>query len=143
MKARYKPFKRLLVYVANLSVVQMVLWCYLMWYCYFASVYFSSSYNIWLNSLGLAGFVGFAMFLSTGPCSSDRLRDCFWQTVRLFVAPFLVSSFSALVKGKGFVFIFSPKMEENAAAFILCLSLILVWFTVRLFYSAKFGVKSG
>jgi hypothetical protein len=44
----------------------------------------------------------------------------FWQTFRLFVMPFCVSSFSALVKGKGFILIFSPKPMEIAVAAGLC-----------------------
>jgi hypothetical protein len=35
---------------------------------------------------------------------------------RLFLMPFCVSSFSALVKGKGFVLIFSPQDWENGVA---------------------------
>jgi hypothetical protein len=44
----------------------------------------------------------------------------FWQTFRLFLMPFCVSSFSALVKGKGFILIFSPKPMEIAIAAGAC-----------------------
>jgi hypothetical protein len=40
--------------------------------------------------------------------------------------PFCVSSFAALVKGKGFVLVFSPKLGENLAALGLCAGLALV-----------------
>jgi hypothetical protein len=34
--------------------------------------------------------------------------------------PFCVSSFSALIKGKGFILIFAPKPSDNVAALLLC-----------------------
>lgn len=34
--------------------------------------------------------------------------------------PFCVSSFSALVKGRGFILIFSPRIYENVIALGLC-----------------------
>jgi hypothetical protein len=47
---------------------------------------------------------------------NSRLRLEPWPTFRLFVTPFCVSSFAALVKGQGFILIFSPKWRENALA---------------------------
>jgi hypothetical protein len=44
----------------------------------------------------------------------------FWQTFRLFLMPFCVSSFAALVKGRGFVLIFSPQPTEILLAAALC-----------------------
>jgi hypothetical protein len=43
-----------------------------------------------------------------------------WQTFRLYLMPFCVSSFAALVKGKGFVLVFSPDSREIAVAVGLC-----------------------
>jgi hypothetical protein len=40
--------------------------------------------------------------------------------------PFCVSSFAALVKGKGFVLIFSPRIEEIGIAVGLCALLCAV-----------------
>jgi len=40
--------------------------------------------------------------------------------------PWCVSSFSALVKGQGFILIFSPKLEEDLAAAGLCLLLCVI-----------------
>jgi hypothetical protein len=42
---------------------------------------------------------------------------------RLFVTPFCVSSFAALVKGRGFILIFSPDWREMAVAAAICLVL--------------------
>jgi hypothetical protein len=102
-------------YFANLSAGRVVLWCYFIWYLFFAARYFDSSRNLWLTSLGIALIVGLALMIST---ESTRLLS--WPTFRLFAMPFCVSSFSALVKGKGFVLIFSPRMQENYIALGLC-----------------------
>ena len=40
----------------------------------------------------------------------------FWPTVRLFMMPFCVSSFAALVKGKGFYLVFSPQPMDYSGA---------------------------
>ena len=45
---------------------------------------------------------------------------------RLFLMPFCVSSFAALVKGKGFVLIFSPDVREVGLAIGLCLLLCAI-----------------
>ena len=55
---------------------------------------------------------------------SSGFYDCFpekrFLLFRLFLMPFCVSSFAALVKGRGFVLIFSPQLPENLAALALC-----------------------
>jgi hypothetical protein len=40
--------------------------------------------------------------------------------LRLFLMPFCVSSFSALVKGRQFLLVFPPSPAENLAAFAGC-----------------------
>ena len=49
-----------------------------------------------------------------------------WTTLRLFLMPFCVSSFAALVKDKGFVLIFSPRPGEILTAVALCALLCAV-----------------
>jgi len=112
-------------YFANLPLSKTLLWCYLIWYVVFACLYFSPAPEIWLNSLGLCLVVGYALFLSTGPGTWQRLQQRFWESVRLFVCPFLVSSFSSLVKGKGFVLLFSSQMSENLLAGGCCLGFLV------------------
>ena len=109
----------LIRYFSRLSVGRAVLWCYLIWYLFFAVRYFDRSANLWLTSLGLSIIIGVALLISTwsGENRLDR-----WQTLRLFVMPFCVSSFAALVKGMGFVLIFSPRLQENLAATAWCVS---------------------
>jgi hypothetical protein len=40
-----------------------------------------------------------------------------WQIFRLFLMPFCVSSFAALVKGAGYLLIFPPTIRENVVGF--------------------------
>src|SRR5215510_10211522 len=110
-------------YLRNLSTGRLILWCYFIWYCVVLIRYFDPSLRLWLTSLGLSLIIGFALVISTRAGVSDKVRLGFWPTFRLFLMPFCVSSFSALVKGKGFVLIFSPKPSEIIIAVGLCLVL--------------------
>ncbi|MCZ6830283.1 MAG: hypothetical protein O7F73_11985 [Gammaproteobacteria bacterium] len=78
--------------------------------------YFRPEPRMWVTSLGIGVIVGFALMLSTGSISLERFRRRFWESARLFICPFLVSSFSALVAGNSFILVFSPRWEENIAA---------------------------
>ena len=110
----------LLRYLANLSTGRLILWCYCIWYLVALVRYFDTSLRLWLTSLGLSVIIGMALFISTTAASANKVKLDFWQTFRLFLMPFCVSSFSALVKGKGFLLIFSPQPTENFAAIGLC-----------------------
>jgi hypothetical protein len=107
-------------YLTNLSNGRLILWCYFIWYSVVLVRYFDPSPRLWLTSLGLSLIIGFALFISTTAASANKVKLDFWQTLRLFLMPFFVSSFSALVKGRGFVLIFSPKPSEILAAVALC-----------------------
>jgi hypothetical protein len=95
----------MLRYFASLSIGKTVLWCYLLWYFVTVLAYFDPSPAIWLNSLGISAVIGLALILSVGGISSKHDK---WQTFRLFLMPFCVSSFSSLIKGKGYVLVFPP-----------------------------------
>ena len=110
----------LLSYLRNLSAGRLILWCYLLWYAFFVARYFDSSPRLWLTSLGIALIVGVALIISTTAGGQAGRPLGHWQRFRLFLMPFCVSSFSALVKGRGFVLIFSPSLSENVAALGLC-----------------------
>ena len=116
----------LLRYLANLNTGRLILWCYLIWYLVVLVKYFDPSLRLWLTSLGLSGIIGFALYVSTVAAGANRVKLESWQTFRLFLMPFCVSSFAALVKGKGFVLIFSPNMSEIALASGLCAALCIL-----------------
>jgi hypothetical protein len=110
----------LIRYLASLSTGRLILWCYFIWYCVVLVRYFDPRPRLWLTSLGLSGIIGVALYISTAAAGRDRVKLGFWPTFRLFLMPFCVSSFAALVKGKDFVLIFSPKPAEILIAVGLC-----------------------
>ncbi|MEY2411369.1 MAG: hypothetical protein QOF48_4039 [Verrucomicrobiota bacterium] len=116
----------LIRYLRNLNSARLILWCYFIWYLVVLKRYFDPRLDLWLTSLGLSGIIGFALYVSTVTAGSTRLKLGFWQLFRLFLMPFCVSSFAALVKGKGFILIFSPNLNEIAVAAGLCLALCLI-----------------
>jgi hypothetical protein len=114
-------------YLANLSKGRLILWCYLVWYLVVFVRYFDPSPRLWLTSLGLSLIIGFALYISTAAAGTQPVKLDPWQVFRLFLMPFCVSSFSALVKGRGFILVFSPKPAEILAAAGLC---ALLWAAV-------------
>lgn len=112
----------MLKYLANLNRGRLILWCYLIWYLVVLVRYFDPNPRLWLTSLGLSAIIGFALYLSTsGGANKVKLEG--WQLFRLFLMPFCVSSFAALVKGRGFILIFSPNIGEVLLAVLLCAAL--------------------
>jgi hypothetical protein len=109
------PFFR---YFASLTTGKIVLWCFLIWYLVTVFHYFDATPGIWLNALGISAIIGVALYLSV--LEPGRPRPDRWTVVRLFLMPFCVSSFSQLIKGKGFVLVFPPGLHENAAALVAC-----------------------
>lgn len=116
-------------YLAQLSTGKTVLWCYLIWYLVTVARYFDPAPAIWLNSLGISAVIGIALLLSVnraGPKLGDR-----WQTMRLFLMPFCVSSFSSLIKGKGFILIVPPSAMEVAVSVASCMAFVAVVAAVK------------
>jgi hypothetical protein len=110
----------LIRYLAGLSKGRLFLWCYFIWYVVVLVRYFDASPRLWLTSLGLSFIIGAALFISTARAGAARVELERWQIIRLFLMPFCVSSFSALVKNRGFVLIFSPKPVEVLLGAGLC-----------------------
>jgi len=96
-------------YLANLNITRIVLWCYLIWYLVALVNYFDGSLRLWLTSVGLGVIVGTALYLSS-TAQGNKLGA--WQIIRLYLMPFFVSSFAALVKDQGFFLVFSPNPGE-------------------------------
>ena len=123
------PFDRPIRYVSTLSNGKVVLWCYLIWYLHTVIRHFDASPALWLNSAGISAVIGFALILSVS--SGGNPRPDRWQTFRLFAMPFCVSSFSSLIKGKGFFLVFPPTVSELATAVGLCLGFICLRLALR------------
>jgi hypothetical protein len=107
MNGRSPP--RLGRYLSGLTAGRLLLWCYLLWYLVVLVRYFDPSPRLWLTSLGMSLLIGLALYVSTTSSNALQGRLGLWPTVRLFMMPFCVSSFSALVKGRGFYLVFSPR----------------------------------
>jgi hypothetical protein len=106
---------RLARYFAQLTPGRIVLWCYAIWYAVNVWNHFDSNPRLWLTSLGLAVIIGFALLLSTASSNTKSTRMDRWVVFRLFLMPFCVSSFAALVKGAGYLLVFPPALQENLA----------------------------
>ena len=120
-------------YLAQLPVGHRILWSYVIWWAVMVHYYFRADVHLWLMSLGLGVIVGFALMLSTGPVSVERFRTRFWESIRLFICPLMVSSFSALVVGKDFILVFSPHRMENIIALGgIAVFLLLVFLSKRI-----------
>ncbi len=119
-------------YLATLNSARVILWCYFIWYLTTAARCFDPAPGLWLTSVGLSGIIGFGLLLSTAHAGSQRTALNRWQVLRLFLMPFCVSSFAALVKDKNYVLIFSPDLLGNVLPVALCLAFVLLtWITRR------------
>jgi hypothetical protein len=90
-----RAMRQPLAYLANLSAGRQVLWCYLIWYLVMAGSHFDAAPRLWLTALGISAIMGVALYLSF---SVPGARPDRWNVLRLFLIPFCVASFSALVK---------------------------------------------
>lgn len=118
--------KGLIQYFQQIKLDKAILWCYLIWYLVIVYFYFSPSLKLWTNSIGISAVIGTGLLLSV---SSSNNQNNYWQTFRLYLMPFCVSSFSAVIKDQGFIVIFSPKIQENLVSISFCilfLSFVLI-----------------
>lgn len=116
-------------YLLQLSTGRAVLWCYAIWYAVSVVCYFDARPQIWLTSVGLSGIIGTALVISTQTAGASRARLDPWVVFRLFLMPFCVSSFAALVKDAGYILVFPPSLAHNAAgaAGIAAFLLVVGW----------------
>ncbi len=119
-------------YLAQLPTARVILWCYAIWYGVNVVNHFDARPRIWLTSVGLSVIIGAALIMSTqsgkgkGSAASDP-----WVVFRLFLMPFCVSSFAALVKDAGFILIFPPTLRENLIGVAAIVAFLAVVFLVK------------
>jgi hypothetical protein len=133
--AKARPFAPL-TYLAGLNTPRLVLWCYLIWWGFVAVRYFDPNPGLWLSSLGISAIIGTGLYLSTVHGGRARTQLEPWQVFRLYLMPFCVSSFAALIKGHGFVLVLYPTLRENAWAALGCAAFIGTTALVRRSHSA-------
>ncbi len=120
----------LIQYLYQIKLDKATLWCYLIWYLVVVYFYFEPSLKIWINSIGISAVIGTGLLLSVS--SGETVKSDHWQTVRLYLMPFCVSSFSALIKGHGFIVFVSPKIKETLVAVSCCVLFLSVILVVKL-----------
>jgi hypothetical protein len=125
-------------YLQNLSTGRTILWCYFIWWAMSIIHHFDATPRIWLTSLGLSGIIGAALILSTRPSSGAAARMDPWVIFRLFLMPFCVSSFAALVKDAGYILVFPPSWRENAIGIGIIAAFLVIVRVVK----APFGSPS-
>ena len=108
-------------YFARLSASKLTLWCYLAWYVTMVCLYFDPAPLLWISSVGISALIGIALNLST---HEPGRRNSFWVVFRLFLMPFCVSSYAALIKGKGFILLFPPHARELMIGAGACLAVV-------------------
>lgn len=121
--------KVLIKYFHEIKFSKAVLWCYLIWYITVVYFYFDPSPKIWINSIGISAVVGTGLVLSV---TSERgLPGDHWQIFRLYLMPFCVSSFSALIKERGFIVVVSPRIVETMMSTMSCVAFLLLILTIK------------
>lgn len=119
----------LIKYFSTITTGKVVLWCYLIWYLVTVFLRFDPSPNLWLNSAGISIVIGVGLLLSVSQSSHSRADR--WQTFRLFLMPFCVSSFSSLIKGHGYILIFPSKTDELVLSIAACTVFIVFVITIK------------
>lgn len=117
--------KSIVKYVLKMKTPKIILWCYLIWYFSIISIYFESSIKLWASSIGISLIIGFALILST---NQQGIKQDKWVKFRLFLFPFCVSSYSAIIKGHDFILLFpNNKIHFLIGAMNCLLFIILIW----------------
>ena len=129
-----------IAYLRGLTLPKLVLWCYLVWYLVVLARYFDGSSTLWINSLGISAIIGTALYLSTAHGGREKTRLDRWQIFRLYLMPLCVSSFAALIKGRGFILVLHPDLEGNVIAFGLVATLCAVVFAIKRLSPSNLGL---
>lgn len=128
----------LVTYFAELTTARAVLWCYLIWWLFTASRYFDPNPRLWLSSLGLSAIIGTALYLSTAHAGKQKTPLDRFQIMRLYLMPFCVSSFAALIKDKGFVLVFHPTLAANAMGAGACVAFLALMHAAKRWRATTF-----
>lgn len=129
-------------FLASVRNPMVVLGCYLVWYVVMVCRYFDPSPRLWLNSLGISAIIGTALYLSTAYDGGARRPMHRLALLRLYMMPFCVSSFAALIKDRDFIWVFDSNLGGNAWATIACLAWVaLVLGARRLVRASEAGPR--
>lgn len=118
-------------YLSELRPPMVALWCYFIWYLVVMGFYFEPDLKLWLTSAGISLIIGLAYNLNVLSGKNSSVPFDRWIALRFFLMPLGVSSFSGMVKGKGFFMIFPPQLHENLVGFASCLAFLFVVWLVK------------
>jgi len=121
--------KWLIQYLYKIKLDKAILWCYLIWYVIVVCFHFDPAVKIWINSIGISAVIGTGLMLSVSSSKGERDH---WQAFRLYLMPFCVSSFSALIKDQGFIVFISPNIKETIVSVSCCVLFISVILVVKI-----------
>lgn len=116
-------------YLAELQAPKITLWCYLCWYFAIVFQYFDCALNLWLSSVGIAVLIGIALNIAASQRGQTRDK---WVVIRLYIFPFCVSSYSALIKGQGFFLLFPTQMKPLLIGVGACAAFIVIVLLAKL-----------
>jgi hypothetical protein len=126
--------RRLIYYFATLTTGRIILWCYAVWYVVNVRYHFDPRPRIWLTSIGLSAIIGTALLISTRTSARGTTALDRWQIFRLFLMPFCVSSFAALIKDAGYILVFPPTLHENLVGLGLIAIFVAIVFALKAVY---------
>lgn len=112
-------------YARDLNTPRLVLWCYLIWYLGVLIPCFDPNPKLWLSSLGISAIIGTGLYLGVAHGGSTRTQLGTFQIFRLYLMPFCVSSFAALIKNRGFWLVLHPTLGDNLRPAAACAALVL------------------
>ena len=116
-------------YLAELKAPKITLWCYLCWYFAIVFQYFDPAPNLWLSSVGIAVLIGIALNIAASQTGQNPDK---WVVIRLYIFPFCVSSYSALIKGEGFFLLFPTQMKSLLIGVGACATFIVIVLLAKL-----------
>lgn len=125
--------------IKSLTNGGLLLWCYFLWYLVIIVARWDFDFGIYVRALGVCLLVGVALCANATLGGNVRLGPL--QTLRFFLIPFCVSSYSSVASKNGFLFIFSPRLQENLAAAVPSALLIFAWVVLRWTQESTDGTK--
>jgi len=128
---RTVDMRHLIRYLATLTTGRIILWCYAVWYVVNVAYHFDARPRIWITSIGLSAIIGTALLISTRSATHGTTALDRWQIFRLYLMPFCVSSFAALVKDAGYILVFPPTLRENLVGFGLIIVFVALVFALK------------
>jgi hypothetical protein len=121
-------------YFGKLEATKKILWCYLIWYLAIVSQYLELNLGLWMSSIGISVLIGFALNLAARQKGQSPDK---WVVFRLYIFPFCVSSYSALIKDKGFFLLFPTSLTPLFFGIASCTIFVLFTYLCKVLMKQK------